>query len=383
MAMAAIARGATRTCSEQLAQFRAFTVAHPHLLAAKESLMTALRESEPNSIVMVFGPTGVGKTTLRLRAEQILIEELRPELDANRWRVPVTSVEAIAPDSGSFCWRSYYTRLLQALGDPLTDRRRVPGSSEADGDSGERLKLTARSSGSEYRYAVEQTLHFRKPAAVMIDEAQHLGKVASGRRLLDQLDVVKSIANRTNTMHVLFGTYDLLAFRNLSGQLSRRSVDIHFPRYRAQDTEDRKIFVNIVHSFQQKLPVPEPPDLVRHWDLLYERTFGCVGVLKQWLVKALAAALRRGDSTIRMSDLEAHALSIAQCDKILSEITEGEARMNEGDGARSKLRARLGLSTTGAPVPAPSGQAGRRKLKPGHRKPVRDPVGQPVHAVSV
>lgn len=384
MALAAIPRGATQTCSEQLAHFQSLTVAHPHLLAAREALMTALRESEPNSIVMVFGPTGVGKTTLRLRTEQILIEELRPELNANRWRIPVASVEAIA-DSGSFCWRSHYTRLLRAMGDPLTDRRRVPGSDSEDNPE-ERVKMTARSSGSEYRYAVEQTLRFRKPAAVMIDEAQHLGKVASGRRLLDQLDVIKSIANRTNTVHVLFGTYDLLAFRNLSGQLSRRSVDIHFPRYRAQDAQDRKIFVNIVHSFQKQLPLPEPPDLVKHWELLYERSFGCAGVLKQWLVKALAAALRRRDSTISVRDLEAHALSIAQCDKILSEITEGEARLNDGDGARLKLRACLGLSTVSASAPVPRGQPGagtRRKLKPGHRKPVRDPVGQPAHAACV
>lgn len=251
-------RDSTQTCGEPLAQFQAVTIAHPHLVTAKEALITAIRESEPNSIVMVFGPTGVGKTTLRHRTEQILIDDLRPELDANRWHVPVASVEAIAPDSGSFCWRSHFKRLLQAMGDPLTDRRRVP-TLDADSDSENRYQLTARSSGSEYRYAVEQTLRFRKPVAVMIDEAQHLGKVASGRRLLDQLDVIKSIANRTNTVHVLFGTYDLLAFRNLSGQLSRRSVDIHFPRYRVDDAEDRKIFVNIIHSFQKKLPLPEPP----------------------------------------------------------------------------------------------------------------------------
>src|SRR2546426_12845387 len=73
-----------------LAQFQAFTVAHPHLVAAKESLITAIRESEPNSIVMVFGPTGVGKTTLRLRIEQVLTEEVRPELDLNRWRIPAS-----------------------------------------------------------------------------------------------------------------------------------------------------------------------------------------------------------------------------------------------------------------------------------------------------
>lgn len=385
MTSAAIPRRATQDGSEQLARFQAFTVAHPRLLAAKESLMTALRESEPNSIIMVFGPTGVGKTTLRLRVEQILIEELRPKLDANRWRIPVASVEAIAPDSGSFCWRSHYTRLLQAMGDPLADRRRVPGSEAAD-NPGEGFKLTPRSSGSEYRYAVEQTLRFRGPAAVMIDEAQHLGKVTSGRRLLDQLDVIKSIANRTNTVHVLFGTYDLLAFRNLSGQLSRRSVDIHFPRYCADDPEDRKIFANILHSFQIKLPLPDPPDLVKHWELLYERSFGCVGVLKRWLVKALAAALRRGDSTIGVRDLEAHALSIGQGDKILSEILEGEARLNEESGARSRLRVRLGLPAASASAPAACGPAGadtRRKSKPGQRKPARDPVGQLAHAAGV
>jgi hypothetical protein len=74
---------------------------------------------------------------------------------------------------------------------------------------------------TEYRYAVEQAVRYRRPIAVMIDEAQHLGKIPSGRRLLDQLDVVKSIANQTKTLHVLFDTYDLRAFRNLNGQLSR------------------------------------------------------------------------------------------------------------------------------------------------------------------
>ena len=375
-----------QTWSEQLAQFQAFTIAHPHLLTAKESLITAIRESEPNSILMVFGPTGVGKTTLRIRIEQILTEELQPELNSNRWRIPVASVEAIAPDAGSFCWRSHFKRLLQEMGDPLTDRRRV-SASDADDNPAKRFKLSSRSSGGEYRYAVEQALRFRNPAAVIIDEAQHIGKVASGRRLLDQLDVIKSIANRTNTVHVLFGTYDLLAFRNLSGQLSRRSVDIHFPRYRADRAEDRKIFINVVLSFQQKLPLPEPPDLVKHWEFLYERSFGCVGVLKQWLLKALGAALRRGESTISVRSLETHALSVAQCDKILSEIVEGEARMEEDDGLRSKLLLRLGLTDAVSPgasdrVAQPRASP-QHKLKPGHRKPTRDPVGQTAYAAHV
>src|SRR5260370_39319296 len=103
MASAAIPRrNSTQACDEQLAQFQAVTIAHPHLVTAKESLITAIRESEPNSLVMVFGPTGVGKTTLRLRTEQILLDELRPELEANRWHLPVASLEEIAPDFCNF-----------------------------------------------------------------------------------------------------------------------------------------------------------------------------------------------------------------------------------------------------------------------------------------
>lgn len=255
------------TWVKRLEQFQAFTVAHPHLMAAKDELLQAIRQSEPNSIVMVFGPTGVGKTTLRIRAEQVLTEELCGELESNPWRPPVASIEAAAPEAGSFNWSSYFRRILQEIGDPFTAQRRLLGPVNVVSENGEHFALASRSSGSEYRHAFEQALRYRKPAAMMIDEAQHIAKVASGRRLLDQLDVIKSIANRTNTTHVLFGTYDLLAFRNLSGQLSRRSVDVHFPRYRAEAREERTMFINVVHSFQQRLPLAEPPDLVKHWEL--------------------------------------------------------------------------------------------------------------------
>ncbi len=41
----------------------------------------------------------------------------------------------------------------------------------------------------------------------------------------------------TSILHCLLGTYELLTFRNLSGQLSRRSIHIHFPRYQVDNTD--------------------------------------------------------------------------------------------------------------------------------------------------
>src|SRR5690348_15823495 len=119
-----------------------------------------------------------------------------------------------------------------------------------------------RAIAADYRVAVEQAVRHRRPVAVMREEAQHLGTISSGRRPLDQLDVNKSIANRTRTVHVLFGTYDLLDLRNLDGQMSKRSIDVHLARYRADVPEERQIFINIVETFERELPFPEPSNLV-------------------------------------------------------------------------------------------------------------------------
>ena len=231
----------TRPSAERLAYFRAYTVAHPLLAEAKEKLMASISESEPNSLVFVFGPTGVGKTTLRLKVEQVISNELRSGLEQDRGRIPVVGVEAIAPESGRFCWSDHFRRLLVAMNEPLLDCKRDEETLYVRPTA----TFGAKSTAAEFRHAVEQALRFRRPAAVMIDEAQHLSKMASGRRLLDQLDVVKSIANQTRIVHVLFGTYDLLSFRNLNGQLSRRSLDVHFPRYRAESASERQVFVNV------------------------------------------------------------------------------------------------------------------------------------------
>ena len=64
----------TEPWTAKLAYFQRYTVAHPRLIDAKEKLVAAIQNSEPNSLVFVFGPTGVGKTTLRLKTEQILAQ---------------------------------------------------------------------------------------------------------------------------------------------------------------------------------------------------------------------------------------------------------------------------------------------------------------------
>jgi hypothetical protein len=232
--------------------------------------------------------------------------------------------------------------------------------------------------GRELGYAVEQALRYRRPPVVFVDEAQHLARIASGRRLSDQLDVIKSIANRTETVHVLLGTYELLAFRNLSAQLSRRSIDLHFQRYRAESAEDRQVFCSVLLTFQKQLPFAEAEmDLMATWEFLYERSIGCVGILKEWLMRACVRAIKHGAVTLSPEHLEKTALSASQCEKVLAESREGETRLNDDAHARLRLRTLLGIQPRASgDVPSETKQiAGfrnRTKRRPGQRAPQRD-----------
>jgi energy-coupling factor transporter ATP-binding protein EcfA2 len=345
---------------------------HPHLVAVRDALMNAIHEVPCNSLILVLGPTGVGKTTLRAKIEQLLVSELLPTLQDDRGRIPVVSVECVAPESGSFNWRDHFRRMLIQMDEPLVDYKIDPQAPVRVGNSSVRFMPSSRAVGAEYHHAVERALSFRRPIAVLVDEAQHLARMGSGRRLSDQLDVIKSLANRTKTVHVLIGTYELLAFRNLSAQLSRRCIDIHFPRYRAESASDLKAFRSIVKSFEHQLPLDRAPDLLSDWQYLYERSIGCVGILKDWLTRALASAARRKADSLNLKDLELHALSVAQCDKMLSESIEGERALLENTAERERLRARLGLERS-----EPAGIVERRKSmpRPGQRAPVRDVIG--------
>jgi hypothetical protein len=109
-----------------------------------------------------------------------------------------------------------------------------------------------------------------------------------------------------------------------------------------------------------------------------------VGILKQWLMRALYSVLRRGGKTIARKDLEAQALSVRQCQKILSETAEGEAQSAEPAEARRALQCRLGLPADAARKnsgeirkPIASRKSTRR---PGVRRPRRDRIGVAVNA---
>lgn len=377
-----------KSASERLEGFRAFTVKHPLLTDAYDESLCAIRDSSPGSIILIYGSPGVGKTTLLERLEKHLIEKMLSKLAGDPERLAVVKVLAAAPTHGNFDWKEFFKHLLIAMEEPLADYKidrekwRSPYSNTAS-------NITDIPGMRPLRAAVEQTLKYRRPLAVLIDEAQHFGVISSGRKLLDQLNAIKSLADRSKRTHVLCGTYELLPFRNLNGQLSRRSLNVHFGRYHVENEEHRKAFINVLYTFQEHLPFIEPPDLIARWDYFYERSIGCVGVLKDWLMRALSLALNADSSTLPIKTIEQRALSVSQCASMLREAITGEKELEEREESRLLLRRSLGLEgfspvekqenlTSSSSMSTPAITAKRRRRSVGARNPVRDEIGENV-----
>jgi hypothetical protein len=355
----------------RLAYFVHKVVAHPRLQETHHAVLRALQQPAGASLLLIYGPTGVGKTTLRRGIEKQLIEAALPDLDRELGRVPVVGLEAVAGEAGQFNWKDYYIRALRALDEPLIPHKIIdhPRGNHRESSGG---VPTSPAAAPQLRRAWEQALLHRRPAAVIVDEAQHLTKMASGRRLLDQMDVLKSLAALTETIHVLIGTYELVGLATLSAQLSRRSREIHFGRYRAEDLEDRRAFQSVLFTFQRHLPLAQEPDLVGRFEYLYEQSVGCIGVLKDWLNRALAAALEEGAATLTAHHLERHAEPARKLLSLAREIQEGEEALR-GDGReREEVRRFLGLGSAPMPVSQGASTTSRRVAE---RLPSRDPVG--------
>jgi hypothetical protein len=252
-----------------------------------------------------------------------------------------------------------------------------PRGIRRDSPGGVRIGPTA---APELRRAWEQALLQRRPAAVIVDEAQHLKKMSSGRRLLDQMDVLKSLAALTDTVHVLIGTYELVGLATLSAQLSRRSREIHFGRYRVEDPEDWRAFQSVLFTFQRHLPLAKEPDLVGRFESLYEQSVGCIGVLKDWLNRALAAALEDGAATLTAHHLERQAEPARKLLSLAREIQEGEEALREDGREHEDVRRFLGLRSEPmsreTPVSRGASTTSRRQgVRVAERLPSRDPVG--------
>ncbi|MBD2213982.1 ATP-binding protein [Nostoc linckia FACHB-104] len=353
-----------------LTQFKEYAVLHPQLARVDMLLMRAIREPAGFAHVLVYGPSGVGKTTMirqiarRLNAPHSEDLALNDSSYRNGYvpQLPLLLIETRPPDSGVFNRTDYYRTALKLLNEPFYERRSIVDIDTSEAwekkGRGRSSKASQFNDSPELRHALEEAMTKRGVRAVILDEAQHLMKIGTGSnagKLLDQLDWIKSMTNITGVLHILIGTYELLNFRNLSGQASRRGLDIHFPRYLYQNEQDRLDFQAALLALLKQVPLDTNiPELMQHWLYFYEHSIGCLGVLKDWLIRTVAAALDDGNKALTLKQLHEHTLTLAQCERMAIEATEGEEKLSYMESRREHLwhLLQIGMGSTDVPTNA-------------------------------
>jgi len=361
---------------ERFAYFEGKTIKHPILGKCYEKIIRAVNPANSGVIIFVIGPTGVGKTTLRLKYEQEIAAISANAMKEDPGHIPVISIVANAPENGNFNWKEHYIRFLGEANEPMIEQKRKSLKRRSAHESFAELGLKKNAVATEFRQALESCIIHRRTRVCIIDEAQHINKVSSGRRLLDQMDLIKSLANNTGVPHILFGTYELLTLAGLSAQLNRRSIDIHFPRYPFNPDDKSDPFLCCIRTFQETIPISHTPDLIDLYDFLYAGTAGCVGLLKNWLDRALFECLDHGEEVLSKEMLESTVMPPNKMIAIAEEIKRGEERFNHDPS--EEVRKVLGMDTT-LVAQLNEGPTVPRRRRVGTRNPARDLVGNRKH----
>ncbi len=373
----------------RLDQFKAFAARHPRLDQVEQEVLHAIWEPAGFAYLLVYGPSGVGKSTMIHH----IVRRLNTSEGGTGHR-PLLLLEVRPPDGELFHRTDYYRTALRHLGQTSFERRMMVdlNTEHAWEKKGGRRTASRYHDDPELRYALEDALRTQHVRAVVLDEAQHLMQGSQAATALDQLDWIKSMTNVTGVLHILLGTYSLVHFCNLNGQTARRGLEVHFPRYHFRAESDCQAFRNVLLTLLAQVPLAvDHAALLQHWPYFYARSLGCVGVLKEWLVRASALALREGSDALTLPHLERRALSDAKCARMAADIQEGEQALHYSEEHRHRLLALLGMSDMPSPTagtatpipPAEMARAGSRAVPPhqpvrprvGQRRPQRDPVG--------
>lgn len=360
------------TIKDKLKSFDELIVEHRRFDAVCEELLDCIQNAVRGMIIVVLGPTGVGKSRLRDFIYALLSEHIakNPSLKQS---APLR-LEAKRPEGAEFNWKAFYDQALRRLGEPSLERKVNLDEVVAN------LRLESRSvtyrvlTTPEMRELYEQALELQRPIATLIDEAQSIGHCRSDERRMANLDVIKGLSNSGKTVYVLFGTYEARNMLRCNAQLARRVRLLDFSRY--DDTEeDQAELLSVVEEICKEVGFRLQPALRKDWAYFYKNSLGCVGILAQWLARALNHAYRHKRLYVSKGDLDATRLSTQDLRTIASEIKafEDQHREESEFDALQFLKGETAEQAPDTPVEEKKPRGGRR---PGARNPFRDAVGR-------
>jgi tRNA A37 threonylcarbamoyladenosine biosynthesis protein TsaE len=364
----------------RLEAFQRFKIKHPHLEAMDQLLSDAIAEHTSYHLLALYGPSGVGKSTVIHRiASRLRAEEPNPAF------TPVVIVQASPEDVGSSARLDFYRQVLHALRGHVAIRDRIENLPLARMP---RKKSVDPAEWLEVRDAVIYALEVAHVRAICVDEAQHLMHSDAVQRPGVQLDWLKSLTNRANLLYILVGNFSLYDFCHLNGQAARRMRDEHFARYHLTQQEECENFIGALKALLLQVPLQvDIPEMLQQWQWFFEWSIGCVGILSDWVVETVSSLCRAGKTTLTIEELTKHALKPDQRFRLETEARTGEFKIEQAKAkSEQELLQLLGkpqvLSSSPFPTPSAFGTQSPQPAAPRSRSSkrieravYRDPVG--------
>ena len=275
--------------------------------------------SSPGEVVSIVGPSRVGKSQLVLELINFLLKNF---VSSKENQIPIISLLATnCSVNGSFSSKSFTLRALEATQNPFYT------ISDTDDFFVNQSTRLGRTPETTLRPALEKSLIHRKTQFIFIDEAQHV-LYANGERSAESLlSSWKCLAQATNTVLILVGSYPLLYAIAKCPHLIGRNLQIHFPRYQ-YDKQDLTEFCSLLKSYDQFIKLEQGDSLKNYAKFLYDGSLGCIGLLTAWIRSSLALACSKESDYLTLEHLKNSRKSLPDREAMADEILKGEKYIN-------------------------------------------------------
>lgn len=360
--------------SERLRYFAEEALAdHPILDSTVEAILDAADPNNEESLVLLVGPTGAGKTVaLRLAVQRALLEGM-DEMRIDRAYLPAAVVQALAPDKGAYRFSSLDYDLLLALHAPLINRTLPDVVRDANGIPISTTKVEHAGTKPTPEALLRRTkavIEKRRLRLIGIDEGANLFKIGRARTdkerlegLREQADKLRSRVNDLSTKLVIAGAYDFFELANSSGQLARRATIIHLRPYLTSSEDIKGFSIALVRLFAL-LPIKQEVKPEDHALEFLVQSLGCIGLFKTILYKALKDAIKQA-CPLSIKHIRSRYFKKATLETMRRELESGMGRVMEvleqPDFKEFVLKE--------PPADAPPTGNGSRPLKPGETRP--------------
>jgi len=293
---------------------------------AQQVLDDLLMWATPGSgaeIILLTGAGGAGKTALLKILRRRMLESYMAEMLADPNFIPILFESAKGAGQARFRWNVFYQRLCRQLNVPLIGHARKDVVEE---DKFRMVPMPGRTY-QQLEMCLEDGLVERRTNLLAVDEVTHIFGGADATEKQRHMDVFKTFSNISTLALVFAGSYGNQDLVELTGQMSRRCINLYLQPYTYDGKEVTEAFRRYVNTLADEMPIDEPPSLAKYMEVICTNCSGLSGKVKDLLARSACVAQARYKGRWTESCLECSLFPDASVVTSNDEIETGEARL--------------------------------------------------------